>query len=124
MFTEQELAHIFGVRTPAEVKRYPLTDISMDKNKVVYIELAVAGFSKEDIDLEIKGNKLHIKGTNSREELDLEYVQRHISNQDFERVIALDDKYLSGKFDAELNDGILTIMIEPVEPEKIKISLK
>ena len=109
-----------------EVPRYPLTDIAIDENENLYIEVAVAGFSKEDITIDIKGDKLIIQGvySDSDDLVDLKYVQRHISTKDFERIIKLNDVYIDGEVNASMEDGILSVIIQRKEPTKTSIAIK
>lgn len=108
------------------VQRYPLTNIATDENMNLYIEIAVAGFSKEDISMELKGNKLHITGVYSEKDdlVSLRYYQQNISQRDFNRVIALDERYLQGDINASIEDGILSVIISPIEPDKKLIEIK
>lgn len=106
------------------VDKYPLTNISYDKNKIVFIEIAVAGFKKENIKIEVKDANLVISGVNESEDTSaLTYVQRNIAKRDFQRMIHLDSEYLNGEFYADMEDGILTISITPKTPPSTVIKI-
>lgn len=108
------------------VERYPLTNLSTIDNKLV-IELALAGFNKNDIEIELKGNELHISGKKEvieGSEDKKEYIQKHISQKEFTRIIVLHKTFVGGNILAEMQDGILTIEIEPVEQPKQFIRIK
>lgn len=107
-----------------EVKRYPLTDISYDENKNLYVEIALAGFSRDDITVEHKGDSIVITGVHSKDELvDVQYVQQHISQRDFERVIKLNPIYRESDVQAGMEDGILSIIIAPSQVKQTFIQI-
>ena len=80
------------------------------------IELAVAGFSKEHIDIEIKDHVLTIKGNRPmRRPQDL-YVHKGISARNWSKSFRLSEyTEVTG---ADLVDGILTVNLEVVLPDE------
>lgn len=125
--TNRDLEWFF--RSPSmdtKIARYPLTNLGIDKEKNLIIEVAIAGFGKDDVELELKGNQLHIRGKkDAAEESDeVNYIQKHISDTSFERIIVLHENYVGGYINAKVKDGILTVFVAPEEPQKklIKIS--
>lgn len=107
-----------------KIARYPLTDLGIDKDKNLHIAVAIAGFGKDDVELELKGNKLHIRGTKETSTSDeVEYIQKHISSTHFDRVIVLHENYVGGEITAKVQDGILTINVEPKEQQKKLITI-
>jgi molecular chaperone IbpA len=122
--------HIFDelerVTTHAKDTYPPHNVVKYDNNKYD-IELAVAGFSKKDISIELKEHILTIQGERGpRRDQDL-YVHKGISSRKFERQYRLSEyAEVTG---ADLMDGILTVSIEVVLPEEkrpqqIKITSK
>lgn len=109
-----------------KITRYPLTDLGIDKNGVLHVAIAVAGFSKDDIELEMKGNQLHIRGNKVKDvqESDIEWMQRHISSNTFERIIAMQENFVGGDVNASMTDGILSITVQPKEQLKKLISIQ
>jgi HSP20 family molecular chaperone IbpA len=115
------------VTEPKEAPRYPLTNLSTDADENLYIEIATAGFSKEMLEIElIEGFGLHVNGIWVPEDLDEDYTyhQKHISQRDFVRKIALDEVYLDGEIHSSYNDGMLTIMILPKVVEEVNTDRK
>ena len=103
-----------------KVNRYPLTDISIDKDENVFIDIAVAGFGPNDIDIEMTGDTLVITGSKEIPDSDREYIQSFISTSDFERKIKLGEDHISGDIEASYNDGILSIKVTKAEiPKKL-----
>jgi len=124
--TNRDLEWFFRpVQSTGKVARYPLTNLGTDKEGVLYIEVAVAGFDKENITLELKGSQLHIKGTlpEVAEENKIEYVQQHISSLDFERIVVMQENYIGGEINANVKNGILTITVKPKEPTRKLIAI-
>ena len=103
--------------------RFPLTDLFID-DKTVVVKLALAGFSENDIELEMVGNKLIISGEIEETDEPFEYVQKQISQKPFERTIALHEDYVAGDVSASFVNGILEARIEPIEKERKLISIK
>ena len=80
------------------------------------IELAVAGFSKDDINIELKEHVLSIKGDREARRDQEKYVHKGISGRKFYKSFRLSEyAEVSG---ADLTDGILTVSIEVVLPEE------
>jgi len=111
---------LYGTRRKCSqgVQKYPLTNISYDEDThLIFIEVAAAGFSKEDINMKIEEGRLYIKGKMAQEDESdsIKYVQKDIATRDFERVIALHERYINGHVTASFENGLLTISIEPSE---------
>lgn len=92
-------------------------------NKYV-IEMAVAGFAKQDIEVTLEGNKLVIKGE-SKDINDENYLWRGIANRAFQRTFTLNDA-IEIK-DAEIANGMLKVWLEnmyQVQENIKKIAIK
>jgi molecular chaperone IbpA len=86
-----------------------------DNNYVV--ELAVAGFSKDEIDIQLDDGNLIIKGEKKDKE-GIEYVYRGIATRSFTKKIRLMETIeVRG---AEFKDGILRIGLENIIPDHKK----
>ena len=112
----------FNLR-PAMTASYPAYDIIKKNDHQFQIQIALAGFSKEDIEVESKDNELTIRSiiTDEKDENDDGVIHRGIAKRQFERTFTLaDDTYIKG---AELKDGLLQIDIERVIPEEKKAKL-
>lgn len=100
----------------ASLPTYPPYNIIDHKDDRYSIEVAAAGFSKEEIDVEIKENRLTISGSKSEKGGD--YLHKGIAGRDFEQTFLLADdvKLVS----ASMTDGILKISLEREVPEHKK----
>lgn len=90
---------------------YNIKKISEDKYE---IEMAVAGFGKSDIEIEMLGDKLTIAGSvESDTEEGVEYYHRGLADRKFKRQFTIADKVeVRG---AELINGILRIGLDAQE---------
>ena len=90
------------------------------------ITLAVAGFKKTDIDIEVEDGTLKIAGTsNVLDDDDREYLHKGIAERNFTRTFKLAE-YVEVK-SAKLEDGILRVTLhrnipDAMKPQKIDIS--
>ena len=96
---------------------------NMTKKENTYeLKMAVAGISKEDLDVVREKNILTIKGSSIDDSKD-ETIYKGIANRNFKRSFNLaDDIEIK---DAKLKDGMLTIKMERIVPEEDKpVSIK
>lgn len=82
------------------------------------LDLALAGFEKEDVDVSVKDGTLYIKGEKLEDEVDQNFVYRGIATRKFTRSYALAE-YMEVE-DAELSNGILSINVTRIIPEEKK----
>ena len=94
---------------------YPPHNVVKVDNDNFNIELAVAGFSEEDISVEVKDGILLIKGQNSEDD-DREYAHKGISSRKFEKSFRLSEFVVIDG--AELVNGILVVNARVEVPEE------
>ena len=95
---------------------YPPHNVVKSDDMKYDIELAIAGFKKEDISIELKEHVLTIKGDREPRREQDKYVHKGISGRKFLKSFRLSEyAEVSG---ADLTDGILTVGIEVVLPEE------
>lgn len=94
----------------------PYNIVKLNDNSYA-IEIAVAGFSIDDIDVEVKMNKLTVTGKSSSDEVEnKEYLFRGLSRRDFKREFILVDTVVVKS--ANIVNGVLCIYLENVIPEE------
>ena len=107
--------------TSAVTSSFPAYDIIKKNDHQYQIQLALAGFSKDDIEVESKENMLSIKSVEKKQETvteDGDIVHKGIAKRHFERTFTIaDDTVVKG---AELKDGLLRIDLERIIPEEKK----
>ena len=98
---------------------FPPYNIRKDGEEKYTIEMAVAGFSQEDLEIELKEGVLTVKSKSEKEEK--EYLHRGIAKRAFSRSFTLsDDIVVKG---ADLVNGMLTIDLERIDPDEKKSRL-
>ena len=98
---------------------YPPHNIVKYDDTHYAIEVAVAGFTKEEINVAIDQDQLTIRGTHMvTEDRQVEYLHRGVAARDFEQSYTLAEfMNITG---AEIKDGMLIISIERIVPEALK----
>ena len=82
------------------------------------IDMALAGFGKDDIEVEVAENALTVRSDKKDDPKDEFTYHRGISYRKFERKFTLADDIVVT--DAKLENGMLTIELERVVPEEKK----
>jgi molecular chaperone IbpA len=93
---------------------YNIVKVDKDKYRV---DLAVAGFGKNEIDIELANNTLVVKGSLKSEETEdspIEYLFKGIADRSFTRSFTLAD-HVEVK-NAELVNGVLRIWLDHLIP--------
>jgi HSP20 family molecular chaperone IbpA len=93
---------------------YPPYNIEQIGDSGLRITLAVAGFSMDDLDIEIEKNQLTIRGRQTEDEARV-YLHRGIAGRQFQRSFVLADGI--EVLGAALDNGLLHIDMRRVEPE-------
>ena len=97
---------------------YPPYNIVKRSEDNYEIQIAVAGFTREEIELTSENNELKIKGTKFEEEDNGEFLYRGLAARNFERAFTL-GQYLEVD-SAEIQDGLLIIKLERHVPEALR----
>lgn len=105
------------LRTTNQTTNYPPYNIVKYADDKFAIELAIAGFVDEDIEVSVEKNQLTIKGEKPGQEV-RQYVHHGISSRSFVRTWTLAEHVeVTG---AKMQDGILVVNLERVVPEEQK----
>lgn len=99
------------------IPNYPPYNIRKTGDNTYAIELAVAGFGRQDVEIELADGKLIVKGSVS-DNSDENFLFKGIANRAFTRAFALDDQIEVQ--DAEMVNGMLRIFLERIIPEHKK----
>ena len=109
------LANLQEMRTTGN---YPPYNIIQENDTECIVEMAVAGFSSDDLDIEVENNKLTVIGKKDVKMDDAKYRHQGIAYRNFSRSFALADHIeVNG---ASVNDGVLRIYLEQQVPEELK----
>jgi len=112
-----ELERLVDGTAPTRNTSFPPHNIiKLDDNKYV-VEMAVAGFGQDEVDVEIQDGILIVKGE-KKDQAEVDYLYRGIATRSFTKSIRLSDTIeVRG---AQFKDGILKIGLENVIPEHKK----
>jgi len=95
---------------------YPPHNILRTGENDYLIELAVAGFSRDELSIEVKDRTLTVTGEHQSK--GREYIHRGISTKKFKRTFRLSE-YVE-VHGADLVDGILAVELKVVVPEEMR----
>ncbi len=99
---------------------YPPHNIIKTSDYNYVIEIAVAGFKKSEIHVEVEQDMLTVRGSSEtpNESTTRQYLYRGLSSRDFERSWQLAEHMVVKG--AEIRDGVLSISLDYVIPEEKK----
>lgn len=101
----------------ANAGNYPPYNIVAVTDDQYVLELAIAGFREDELNITMHDGELTIRGEKP-EEPDVHYIHNGIANRKFKRSFALAD-YVEVD-DAEVNNGILIINLKRNVPDRMK----
>ena len=94
---------------------YPPYNLIQLNNHESKLEIALAGFKKDELKVYTEFGKLYVEGKKEESEIDGTFVHKGLAQRDFQRVwtITDDTEVRSVKFE----DGLLTVNLNKVVPE-------
>lgn len=102
--------------TPGQTNYPPYNIVKVEDNHYE-LQLAIAGFTQDDLDIELKDGVLTIEGRKEEDD-EKTYLHKGISARAFRRTFTLADTIVVNG--ANLADGVLTVKLENVIPEEKK----
>lgn len=106
-----------NAQTPGQGNYPPYNIVKVDEDNY-QIQVALAGFHEDEIDVEVRDGTLNVEGEKEKIEDETEYLHRGISARSFKRSFTLSETIVVRG--ANFTDGILTIDLENVIPEEKK----
>jgi|TARA_R100000278_G_scaffold112213_1_gene89937 molecular chaperone IbpA len=97
---------------------YPPHNLVENSDGKYTIELATAGFTKEELEVKTEYSKLTISGRKAEEEDDEKIVHKGIAKRPFSKSFTLAEDVVVD--DVSFKDGLLTIKLQKVVPEDKK----
>ena len=109
----------------ADAGGYPPYNIESVGENAYRIEIAVAGFRPDELNLEVKENVLTVQGRKAANDEQRQFLHRGLAERNFERRFQLADYVVVTN--AELKDGLLSVSLkrelpEAMKPRRIEIS--
>ena len=97
---------------------YPPYNIIKQDENYYQLEIAVTGFTKDEITVEIDQNQLIVKGVRNKDVTEAEYLHRGLALRDFTRTWTLAEHMEVDQ--GTIKNGVLTIELKRVVPEALK----
>ena len=97
-----------------KLSKFPRGDLYVEDDKGV-VELALAGYSKDQLSIQVEDNKVHVTATKAAEETSKE--SRSIARRSFTEDYYFGPEFDLGNISAEFKDGLLRIEVPKVKPE-------
>ena len=97
---------------------YPPYNIERTDENAYRVEIAVAGFRPEELNIEVKENLLTVQGRKAANDDQRKYLHRGLAERNFERRFQLADYVVVTE--AGLADGLLSISLKRELPEALK----
>jgi molecular chaperone IbpA len=112
------LADLLDAATSEASTGYPPYNIERIDENAYRIEIAVAGFRPEELDIQVKENLLTVSGRKAANDETRTFLHRGLAERNFERKFQLADYVVVT--DANLADGLLSISLKRELPEALK----
>jgi HSP20 family molecular chaperone IbpA len=98
---------------PYNIERLPLSETAPERLRIT---LAVAGFTREQLEVTLEENQLVIRGR-QQDDKERQYLHRGIAARQFQRAFLLaDGMRVMG---ADLSNGLLSVDLVRPEPERV-----
>ena len=107
-----------ALRTEQAATGYPPYNIEVTGENRYGITLAVAGFDRNELDLQVEKNVLTVRGKKANSADERKYLYQGIATRSFERKFNLAEHVEVS--DAHLDNGLLTINLVREVPEAMK----
>ena len=97
------------------VTNYPPYNLIQVNNSESRLEIALAGFKKEEVNVFTEYGKLFVEGKKKDKKTESEYFHQGLAQRSFKRAWTLSDDFEVR--DVSLEDGLLTVKLGKVVPE-------
>ena len=94
---------------------YPPYNLVQLNNHESKLEIALAGFKKDELQVFTEFGKLYVKGSKEESKVDGEFVHKGLAQRSFERVWTITDDTKVGS--VKFEDGLLTVELNKIVPE-------
>ena len=115
------LAQLLETASVDAASGYPPYNIERTDENAYRVEIAVAGFRADELNIEVKENLLTVQGrktANDETAAQRRFLHRGLAERDFERRFQLADYVIVTE--AKLADGLLSISLKRELPEALK----
>jgi len=100
---------------PTQSSNYPPYNLIQLNNHESKLEIALAGFKKDELKVFTEFGKLYVEGKKEESEVDGTFIHKGLAQRSFERVWQITDDTEIGS--VEFADGLLTVELKKIVPE-------
>ena len=100
---------------PSQTSNYPPYKLIQLNNHESTLEIALAGFKKNELQVFTEFGKLYVQGTKEESEVDGTFIHKGLAQRSFKRVWTVSDDTKVGS--VEFTDGLLTVQLNKIVPE-------
>ena len=94
---------------------YPPYNLIQVNNVLSRLELALAGFKKQEVKVYTEFGKLYVEGQKEDKETDGEFLHKGLAQRSFQRVWTISDDTKVGS--VKFEDGLLSVELNKIVPE-------
>ena len=98
-----------------QTSNYPPYNLIQLNNHESTLEIALAGFKKDELKVFTEFGKLYVEGRKEEAEVDGTFVHKGLAQRSFERVWTVSDDTKVGS--VKFEDGLLTVQLNKIVPE-------
>ena len=98
-----------------QTSNYPPYNLIQLNNHESTLEIALAGFKKDELKVYTEFGKLYVEGEKEATEVDGTFVHQGLAQRSFKRVWTVSDDTKVGS--VEFVDGLLTVQLNKIVPE-------
>ena len=100
---------------PMQSSNYPPYNLIQLNNHESTLEIALAGFKKNELKVYTEFGKLYVEGKKEESEVDGTFIHKGLAQRSFERVWQITDDTEIGS--VKFADGLLTVELKKIVPE-------
>ena len=100
---------------PTQTTNYPPYNLIQLNNHESKLEIALAGFKKDELKVYTEFGKLYVEGKKEESEVDGEFIHKGLAQRSFERVWTVSDDTKVGS--VKFEDGLLTVELNKIVPK-------
>jgi len=100
---------------PMQTSNYPPYNLIQLNNHESKLEIALAGFKKDELKVFTEFGKLYVEGKKEESEVDGTFVHKGLAQRSFERVWTITDDTEIGS--VKFEDGLLTVELKKIVPD-------
>ncbi len=94
---------------------YPPYNLIQLNNHESTLEIALAGFKKDELRVFTEFGKLHVEGSKEESKVDGTFIHQGLAQRNFQRVWTISDDTKIGS--VKFEDGLLTVQLNKIVPE-------